>query len=507
MSRFADPMLGVDSDLISLLSPEEQLEFHRAAATLVGAESLREFVERIAPHEPVPHHLEPLVDVIQYSRLRPVRVCVDIAPGHAKTTMIMRAIAWWLSPGQSPGDLCGYVSYSDGQARDKSRVAKEAIVAGGSKLMTDKKSDSFWMTPQGGGLKAAGSQGGLTGKRIPGLLAYDDPYKNMQEARSQTINSQIIERFRAVAFTRLQGGSIIVVHTRWSIDDLIGWILKNHRWDSISIPAVCVDAGTDMLGREKGDVAWPEKYPYELCLERDGVTPKICGHDGHLREIEETLGDHIFQAMYGGNPRPEGTRVFREPARYRLYDCQRTGARSEFAWTGKRGVIAIDPAATEKTSADWSVLLVMASEGFGIRTRIWIVDCVRRQVEIPALVQTAYEMQVRYRLMVACEAVAGFKAVPQSLRAINPRLRVLDVEVGGRDKFTRAQPLAAAWNAGRVLVPIDAPWADKLIDEFTRFTGARNGVDDQVDAGSNGFNVLYRPAPKATEADYASGGM
>lgn len=526
---FGDPLMNVDVDLVSRLEQQEQDRLASAMHRLVGGEKLRDYIARVTPHEPPQRHFDPVIDVLEYARLKPVRIVFDMAPGHAKTTLLMKSIAWWLDPRQSPADLCAYVTHSDVQARAKSRIAQETYLASsGNELSEDKTADGFWLTPQGGGLRALGSKGGLTGSRVPGLLVYDDPYKDMQEARSQAINAMVIERFKGVAVTRLQGGSIIVLHTRWHVDDLIGYIIrefiqKNLGWDQISIPAICEDASTDILerrgpsrdpvtGREiVGEVAWPEKYPYELCLEDDGETPRMCGHDGHLKELKLTLGELMFCAMYQGKPRPEGTLVFREPARYRLRDGidKTTGrlVKSEFSWTGKRGVIAIDPAATESTAGDWSALLVMASEGYGIRTRIWIVDVIRVQVDIPTLVKMARRLQAEYRLMVACEAVAGFKAVPQSLRAIDPGLRVIDVEVGGKDKFTRAQPLAGAWNDGRVLVPIDTEWAEPLIYEFCRFTGVNDAHDDQVDAGAHGFNIMYRPSPPVMESDYAAGGV
>lgn len=479
-------------DWVKFLPPDEQVQFYRAANQLVGGESIRDYINRVTPHEPPPRHLEPILDVMEYARLKPVRVVFDMGPGHAKTTALLRSMAWWLDPARSPADLCAYITYSDGHARTKSRICKETLEAAGSALHQDVNSASFWLTPQGGGLIAAGAQGGITGKRIPGLIVYDDPYKEMKEARSNAVNGAIIERFKTVAFTRLQGGSIIVLHTRWHVDDLIGYIDKNLKWDKISIPSIC-DVVPDILGRKIGEVAWPEKYPYEICSDKD-----ICGHDGHLAEIKKTLGDHIFNAMHQGKPRPEGTQVFHEPSRFSLKD---------FTWQGKRGCISIDPAATAKTSADWSVLLTVATSGYGIDTNMWIVDCVRQQVEIPQLVKLARQIQQRTRLMIVCEAIGGFKAVPQSLRAIDPKLRVLDLDTAGKDKYTRAQALAAAWNDGRVHVPTDAPWADTLIEEFCRFTGNNDTHDDQVDAGAHAWNILYRGKAKVTQEDYAAGGV
>ncbi len=508
-----------------LLSEQEQREFEKNLETLVGGESLAEFICRIAPHEPPPRHIRPIIDAVELARVRPIRLTIDIGPGHAKTTTLLRALAWWLT--KSPGDLCAYVTYSDGQARDKSRIAKEALELSGGRLDPDKSGDGHWLTPGGGGLVAKGAKGGLTGKRVPGLLIYDDPYKDMQEARSAAINAMVIERFKAVSFTRLQGGSIIVLHTRWSMNDLIGYIRKNLKWDHISVPTLADEVGkltpggsgdsitgTDSLGRHLGEPAWPEKYPYELCLEKDGRTPKICGHDGHLIEIRKTIGEHLWAAMYQGKPRPQGMSIFHsEPARYRLF-AGPAGEPSEFSWSGKRGVISIDPAATASTSADYSAIAVLATEGYGLDARMWIVDMIRIQVEIPELVSRARRVQLRTRLLVACEAVSGFKGVGQMLRSISARdehgrqigtLRVIDVNPGSRDKFTRAQSVAAAWNDGRVLIPMDAPWADGLVERFQRFTGINDSEDDEIDALSQGWNLLYRERVVARMGQYEAG--
>lgn len=476
----------IDLKDLDLLTPEEQVELLANLETLVGGEGAEDFIKRVWPHEPCPRHLKPVLEAVERARVTPIRLCISVGPGHAKTTILLRLLVWWLS--KSPADLCAYVTYSNSQANDKSAKAMEYAEEAGIPLQNE--AVSHWLTIYRGGLIAAGSRGKLTGQRIPGLIIYDDPYKDEFEARSPTINNAVKERFKAIAFTRLQGGSIIVLHTRWSEDDLIGWLTKDLGWEYINIPTVC-ESKNDILGREMDEVAWPEKYPYERCT-------GPCSHDGHLIEIRETIGEHLWAAMYQGRPRPIGRAVFHEPARYSLKD---------FSWTGKRGVIAIDPAATAKTSSDFSVLAVCAMEGFGAQSRMYIYDLIRTQCEIPDLVEQAKRLQYRYKLMIACEAVGGFKGVPQSLRRMDAKLRVIDIDIGTRDKLTRALPVSAAWNQGRVLVPIDAPWADRYIEEHRLFTGAGDKHDDQVDATAHAWNILYRGAPKITQDNYASGGM
>lgn len=490
-------MPQISDELLATLSPQELLEYEQCLETLVGGESLREFITRCFPHEPVPRHLDPLVDVIEYARIKPIRIGISYGPGHAKTTTLLRSIVWWLH--RSPVDECIYQTYSAGAAHAKSRLARDFAEQSGLELATDSRAVGHWRTIHGGGLIATGAKGSAQGKRVPGLFVVDDPYKDEFEARSPLINGQVIDRAKSVVFTRLQGGSAIFLHTRWAELDLIGYFTKELGWDSINIPSVC-DTVPDVLGRKMDEVAWPEKYPYEICS-------GPCGHDGHLKEIRETIGEHHWAAMYQGRPRPLGTAVFHEPARYK---------REEFKWDGKRGVISIDPAATAKTSADWSVLMVLAMEGYGVDTRTWIYDLIRVQCEIPELVKTARRLQLQYKLMIACEAVAGFKGVPQMLRTMDVmgedgqplgKLRVIDVQPGSRDKFARAQPGAAAWNGSRVMVPIDRNWAEPMVGRFQRFTGAGREDDNDVDAFSQGFNLLYRTKKPEEKRMYDGGGL
>ena len=56
------------------------------------------------------------------------------------------------------------------------------------------------------------------------------------------------------------------------------------------------------------------------------------------------------------------------------------------------------------------------------------------------------------------------------------------------DKFSRAQPVAAAWRTGKVLVPRSAPWLDAFMGEVMNFTGVSDDHDDQVDALAGAFH-------------------
>ncbi len=448
------------------MPPEVRAEFDLLLARRLQVERLGDFIPAISPHLPPPRHVRFLSEKIEQARLQ--RRCMTLAwpPRHAKTTTLRHAFAWWLK--YDPADTCAYFTYNDTKGRSKSRRARELALRSGVQLVGDSKNLAEWRTTAGGGLLAGGAGGGLTGEGVSGLFVVDDPYKNRQEADSEIRRERIWDWFTEVVLTRLEKASVVVIQTRWHEDDLIGRIMADPEFDDyehVNLPALAEE--DDPLDRVLGEALWPDRYPREW-----------------LEDLARKIGDWSFAALYQGQPRPKGGRVFQEAARFDL---------ATFDITGCRGCIAVDPAATAKTRADHSAIVVMAIKGYGAQSVAYILDVIRVQVEIPQLVRMLRDVQSRRRLLIVAESVGGFKAVPQSLRDQDPNLGIVEV-TPSTDKFIRSQPLAAAWNAGRVLVPIDAPWADEYLAEFRRFTGMGDAEDDQVDATAHGWTALYKDA-------------
>jgi predicted phage terminase large subunit-like protein len=78
---------------------------------------------------------------------------------------------------------------------------------------------------------------------------------------------------------------------------------------------------------------------------------------------------------------------------------------------------------------------------------------------------------------------------------LRPSLPFLEFLPATADKFMRAQKYAAAWNAGKVLLPEQSEahpvtWLDRFVDEHVNFTGVADAHDDIVDAAVAAFDVL-----------------
>ena len=54
----------------------------------------------------------------------------------------------------------------------------------------------------------------------------------------------------------------------------------------------------------------------------------------------------------------------------------------------------------------------------------------------------------------------------------------------------RAMKYAAAWNAGKVLLPKKAPWLADFVSEHAGFTGVNDRRDDLIDAAVAAFDEL-----------------
>jgi predicted phage terminase large subunit-like protein len=446
----------------------------------VGRETLNEYICRVSPRHRPPKHIGPVMDLWQRTRQERVLALVELPPRHAKTTTGLHGLSWRLS--EDPAATNAFATFGDAYAASRSRIARTLYRAGGGELSKDMANLHEWRTPFGGGLLSHGYQGEWTGQGINGVALIDDPFKDRLSAESAVTRENVWEWFTDVLWTRLEeGASVIVQHTRWHEDDLIGRLLDGkfagYRWERVRLPAICEDTD-DLLGRQLGEALWPERVAIE-----------------ELRAIELSIGIYGWSSLYQQRPRPRGEKLFNEPARFKLGKPLRDGGFEGWVPAGERLLICCDPAATASTSADHSAIFVLVASGYGRDMKIKIIDGWRGQVTIPNVVRKLREFQLKYWGAPVCvEAVQGFKSVPDMLREHDPSLRIIPVIPLG-DKFTRAQGVAAAWNSGKVEVPTDAGFSPALLKEARKFTGVNDAEDDQIDALAHGFNTLWSPAP------------
>jgi predicted phage terminase large subunit-like protein len=116
-----------------------------------------------------------------------------------------------------------------------------------------------WETRQGGGVRAVGVGGGITGYGA-GLIIIDDPIKSRSEAESKTIRDKVSDWFDDDLYTRLEPDApIILIQTRWHEDDLAGRLLKEmeeegrEKWEVVSLPAIAEEPSAVSIQRSAGE--------------------------------------------------------------------------------------------------------------------------------------------------------------------------------------------------------------------------------------------------------------
>jgi len=369
--------------------------------------------------------------------------------------------------GRLPRKRFAYATYSQDQAEYVSlrtqQLATEAGLEPQGNLQT-------WRVANGAEVLFTSPNGPFAGRGVDGVLVVDDPYKDRRSAESPRIRRLTLEWFDDVARKRVHpGGSVCVMSTRWHVEDLSG-VLIGRGWQYLNFKAIAEgDVGADgritadPQHRLPGEPIWPAQRPLSF-------------YDEHKSDL------YSWYSLYQGEPRPRGGAVFSSedglPARY-----------TELPEHSYRVGYGADLAYTAKTHADFSVLVELWREDTDDpkKPRFYVARVDRKQVDAPSFTLTLKARLSERRGTIRWYAGGTEKG---SGDFIKKQGVPLDIRPPKGDKFVRAQPVAAAWNEGRILVPEEAPWLSSFLDEVLNFTGVSDLHDDQVDALAAAFDGL-----------------
>lgn len=400
------------------------------------------FVPKVSPKYMAPTHLAPLLRRFELAAEGiPQRVCCSAPPRHAKTESVLHVPAFVLR--RHPEKTISYSTYGDRLSRKGSRKARAIVRRLGIETTG---TINEWRTEDGGGVLAGGVGGPLTGYGID-IAIIDDPVKNRVEAESATYRARLSDWKNDVLTTRIEpGGSIFAFMTRWHPDDLIGELVSEG-YEYINLPAL--DADEQPL--------WPERWSREAMMLR-----------------REEVGDYTWSSLYQGQPRPRGAAVFNDVHTY------------ESLPVVYRVAGGVDSAYSQKKTSDFSAYVKMLRAG----DRYYVVDAARVREPMPQfkarlwVVHSAHP-SMRWRWYVATSELGAADLLADGENAAPVR-----GEVAKADKFIRALQYAAAWNAGKVLLPRIAPWLNDFVAEHAGFTGVNDKRDDLVDAAVAAFDEL-----------------
>jgi len=446
--------------------------------------SAMDAVPALTPGFGRPEHLAEFVAELDKVPFEPIRVVCDVPPRHFKSSTVHAWLAKLLV--EHPWLKILYVTYGSTFAAENVEAIRELAIRAGVAIGSTDRENKF-TTRQGGCVVGAGFDGILTGRGYH-VIVVDDAHKSRAEAESSATRKKVVRGVRNDVFSRRQPGgrraiprgfkgtSIVVIGTRWHVDDVAGNILgtspalakrgKRGRWKHIHLPAI----------NARGEALAPDYWPIEDLVE--------------IREEYESGGQIAdWLSLYQGDPQPEGGQRFRD---VRFVDPAAIPRGGRFA-------IGLDFAHTSKTRSDRHAFAAMQREGdlyylLEVRARRCPLTTIRHddgRIE-RGFTLDVRDAQARYPGSRTRWVGGGVEDTTAALLAgLAEDERVyLEWERTQIDKLIRASPLITAWNQGRVLVPAGADWIDELMSKLISFTGAKGGVDDEIDAMVNAFEAL-----------------
>jgi len=310
-------------------------------------------------------------------------------------------------------------------------------------------------TLHGGSYYATGVGAGGLGRGADFLIV-DDPFRNRDAADSLLERDRVESWFNSTALTRLSpDGVVIVVMSRWGIDDLVGRLTApgydGPKYEVLSLPALA-DGEADPLGRAPGDALWPERWD----------KPR-------LEEVRSALGRRDWASHYQAQPIPEGGTLC-NVANLKFID------RSEVP-PDLQQARAWDLALGTTSHHDYSA----GARGGMKDGNFYLTDINRARRPWDAQKEVMVALGKTEGGRVGIEAVSAWQvAVDQVKTALAGHAIVKALKVSS-SKEARATPWISLVEAGKFYA-VKAPWNDAFLAELAAFPSGPH--DDTVDATS-----------------------
>ena len=410
-------------------------------------------------------HLDLLCELLEdVERGDLTQLIITMPPRHGKSMTVTESFPSWFI-GKDPERRVIEVSYGSDLAQRFGRNNRRKIDEFGKDIFDitisrDNASVTNWgIEGHSGGMISAGIGGAITGHGAD-LLIIDDPIKNRQEAESITYRENIWSEWQDTLSSRLHpGGRVIIIMTRWHEDDLVGRILAKspEGWTVINLPAIAEE--NDIIGREEGQALWPERYDNKWCANK-----------------KASLGSRSWESLYQGHPHPAEGNLFKA-SMFKHYKIVSNCYNVEGKIYDKEQCKIFqtcDVAGSMKSSADYFVLGTFA---ICPNSELLVLDIFRERLEgpdQPALIMKKFQ---EYKpLMIGVESANMGLTLYQQLRRMGLPVVELKPET---DKFTRAIPAAARYEAGTIFHLENSHWLNDLETELLSFPNGAH--DDQVD--------------------------
>jgi predicted phage terminase large subunit-like protein len=268
------------------------------------------------------------------------RLCVVLPPRHGKSTLISTYTPAYAMMKFKHMQIM-QISYGKSLVEDFTLASRDIVDSYGPYSLDPslQRKDSYQLErPNTSKCFCSGVMGPITGKGAD-LLILDDLVNGVDDALNEKHLTKLRNWYEGTLLSRLhKNGRILMVSTRWAVDDIIGQILEEDGWTIIDLPVYCDDPENDLLGREEGEILWPEHLDEEFIADK-----------------RKRMGEYWFTVSYMGRPYPMTGNMI-DPAYIQSF------SRVHVTRDHRTRILYLDPAFTDgalNPQADYSVFTVV----------------------------------------------------------------------------------------------------------------------------------------------------
>jgi predicted phage terminase large subunit-like protein len=357
----------------------------------------------------------------------------------------------------------------------------------GTSLDPNTRAAEDWQLTNNSSYKSSGINSGVAGFRTHGLV-WDDLTKNRKEADSETIRNDVYNAYIDDARSRKTPTAWEVgIGTRWHEDEIMGRILPEgyngesgfmecrdgNVWYVICMAAECErTAQQDPLGRNKGEMIWPEWFD-----------------PGYWKE--KRMVPRSWGSLYQQRPAPESGIIFQRD-KFKYYDVLPEGDN----W------ISYDPGVSEY--GDPTAMHVWRVDDMA---RLYLIESYYDQVSIDVWI---VQLIMWIRIWKPIEAVSESGVIRRAAEPFIKRAMMKAKAFFSQSWVTRSankQAMAAGAvamvNSGQVFLPHNSD-GERFIEACLKFPASKD--DHEVDSFVNlclRLENIWEAHPPKTHKDEA----
>jgi predicted phage terminase large subunit-like protein len=508
-------MLNPDEIDLSVFPPGERVvveEYLRRKTLRRKGQSFIDYVAHIAPwfvfeecHIAICEKLQAVADG-EIDRLM-----IFIAPRTGKSQLASSFFPTYFI-GNAPTEQIMQVGHSATISEGFGREARNILntpefqeVFPETRLSKDSRSVSAWATTKNGKYSTAGVDTGIAGKGF--ALGVLDDLLNEKTALSQTAKEYVWNWYGPGFYSRKmprnaatgKGSAIVVINTRWAVDDISGRLLAQRtidanadEWDVLKIPAILDEASAKLLTRISHDPRY-RKYlsgdPITYAV-GDSYSPRRFPLKDLLRS-KANMSARAWSALYMQSPVVEEGGVL-QAGWWKLWPDSKELPDVTYILQSYDVAAETDVHNDNTARTTWGVFK-RPSDG---RMCAMVLEYTLHKKDFPDLLENALESFQSHKpdRTIIEKASSGIPLYQEyrkrgiAVSAIKP--------IGS--KYSRADAASIPLSQGVVYYP-DRAWAKKLIEVCAQFPAGPE--DDTVDSTTQALTFLRKMFMLETPAD------